>query len=50
MKFWPLQISLEFLVTMRELIGYQRAEVERHIRDITDYLNGDDVCFQTLSY
>src|SRR5437867_5719439 len=28
-----------------KLLGYQRPEVRRHIRDITDYLNGKDVVF-----
>jgi DGQHR domain-containing protein len=28
-----------------ELIGYQRPEVRQHVREITDYLNGDDVLF-----
>lgn len=28
-----------------ELIGYQRAEVRRHVDDILEYLNGDDVLF-----
>lgn len=28
-----------------QLIGYQRAEVRRHVDDIVDYLNGDDVLF-----
>ncbi len=28
-----------------ELIGYQRAEVRRHVEDILEYLNGDDVLF-----
>lgn len=27
------------------LLGYQRPEVRRHIRDITEYLNGKDVIF-----
>jgi len=28
-----------------ELIGYQRAEVRRHVKEITDYLNGEDALF-----
>ena len=28
-----------------ELIGYQRPEVRQHVKEITDYLNGDDVLF-----
>jgi DGQHR domain-containing protein len=28
-----------------KLIGYQRPEVKKHIQQITDYLNGDDVLF-----
>jgi DGQHR domain-containing protein len=28
-----------------KLIGYQRAEVRRHIQDITNYLNGDNILF-----
>jgi DGQHR domain-containing protein len=28
-----------------ELIGYQRPEVRRHVKEITDYLNGEDVLF-----
>lgn len=28
-----------------ELIGYQRAEVRRHVNDILDYLDGDNVLF-----
>ena len=27
------------------LIGYQRAEVKRHVQDIVDYLNSDQVLF-----
>jgi DGQHR domain-containing protein len=30
-----------------KLIGYQRPEVKRHVQDIVDYLNGDDVVFPT---
>lgn len=29
----------------RELIGYQRREVRQHVKEITDYLDGDDVLF-----
>lgn len=28
-----------------ELIGYQRREVRQHVKEITDYLDGDDVLF-----
>jgi DGQHR domain-containing protein len=28
-----------------KLIGYQRAEVKRHVQDIVDYLNSDEVLF-----
>lgn len=28
-----------------ELIGYQRPAVRQHVKEITDYLNGDDVLF-----
>jgi DGQHR domain-containing protein len=28
-----------------KLIGYQRPEVKRHVKDITNYLNGDNVLF-----
>lgn len=28
-----------------KLIGYQRPEVKRHVRDIVDYLDGEDVIF-----
>jgi DGQHR domain-containing protein len=28
-----------------QLLGYQRAEVKRHVQDIVDYLNSDDVLF-----
>ena len=28
-----------------KLLGYQRPEVRRHVRDITEYLNGKDVVF-----
>src|SRR5215216_2587577 len=28
-----------------KLIGYQRAEVKRHVQDIVDYLNTDSVVF-----
>src|SRR5258708_30302976 len=28
-----------------KLIGYQRPEVKRHIQDIIDYLNGDNIIF-----
>jgi DGQHR domain-containing protein len=28
-----------------ELIGYQRPEVRQHVKEITDYLDGDDVLF-----
>ena len=28
-----------------ELIGYQRSEVRRHVDDILEYLNSDDVLF-----
>src|SRR6266536_2794687 len=28
-----------------KLIGYQRPEVKRHVQDIVDYLNGDQVVF-----
>jgi len=28
-----------------KLIGYQRPEVRRHVRDIVEYLNGDEVLF-----
>ena len=27
------------------LVGYQRPEAKRHVREITDYLNGEDVLF-----
>jgi len=28
-----------------KLIGYQRADVKRHIQDIVEYLNSDDILF-----
>ena len=28
-----------------ELIGYQRPEVRQHVKEITDYLDGDSVLF-----
>src|SRR5262245_34744557 len=28
-----------------KLLGYQRAEVKRHVQDIVDYLNNDDIIF-----
>ena len=37
--------GIERIICLGDLIGYQRPEVKRHIKDIADYINSRDVVF-----